>query len=93
MLEGARTVSTTDEPTGPGMPSFGWKLNDGEIAAVLTYVRNSWGLAAPAVTADEVAATRRSLAERTEHQAGTTRGRVERSLLGGFVAAGGGARD
>jgi mono/diheme cytochrome c family protein len=66
-LEGARTVSTAGEPTGPGMPSFAWKLGDREIAAVLTYVRNSWGLAAPAVTTDEVAAARRSLAERAEH--------------------------
>ncbi len=66
-LEGAQTVSTAAEPTGPSMPSFAWKLGDGEIAAVLTYVRNSWGLAAPAVTADEVAAARRSLAERAEH--------------------------
>ena len=65
-LEGARTVSTAEEPTGPGMPSFGWKLNDSEIAAVLTYVRNSWGLAAPAVTADEVSKARRSLTERAE---------------------------
>jgi mono/diheme cytochrome c family protein len=66
-LEGARTVSTAREPTGPGMPSFGWKLSDGQVAAVLTYVRNSWGLAAPAVAVDEVAAARRSLAQRAEH--------------------------
>ena len=57
-LEGARTVSTAQEPTGPGMPSFGWKLSDAQVAAVLTYARNSWGLAAPAVTADEVAKAR-----------------------------------
>ena len=63
-LEGARTVSTAEEPTGPGMPSFGWKLSDAEVAAVLTYARNSWGLAAPAVTADEVAKARSSLAGR-----------------------------
>jgi mono/diheme cytochrome c family protein len=66
-LEGARTVSTAGEPAGPGMPSFGWKLSDGQVAAVLTYVRNSWGLAAPAVAVDEVAAARRSLARRAEH--------------------------
>ena len=66
-LEGRPTVSTAGEPTGPGMPSFGWKLADGQVAAVLTYVRNSWGLAAPAVAVDEVAAARRSLTERAEH--------------------------
>ena len=54
LLEGARSVATAGEPTSPGMPSFAWKLNDDEAAAVLTYVRNSWGAAAPAVTADQV---------------------------------------
>jgi mono/diheme cytochrome c family protein len=41
LLEGARSVTTASEPTGPGMPSFAWKLNDDEAAAVLTYIRNS----------------------------------------------------
>jgi mono/diheme cytochrome c family protein len=58
LMEGARSVSTSGEPTGPGMPWFAWKLNDAEIAAVLTYVRNSWGAAAPAVTADQVKSER-----------------------------------
>lgn len=41
-----------------GMPS--WKLlKDADIAAVLTYVRNSWGNKAPAVTEKEVAAARK----------------------------------
>ena len=31
------------------MPAFAWKLDDAQIAAVATYVRNSWGNAAPAV--------------------------------------------
>ncbi len=44
------------------MPSFGWKLDDGEVAAVLTYVRNTWGNTAPAVSANDVASQRKSLA-------------------------------
>jgi mono/diheme cytochrome c family protein len=36
------------------MPAFRGILDDEEIADVLTYVRNSWGNAAPAVTADQV---------------------------------------
>ena len=28
VLEGARSVATAGEPTGPGMPSFAWKLSD-----------------------------------------------------------------
>ena len=36
VLQGARSLATAKEPTGPGMPSFAWKLSDAEIAAVLT---------------------------------------------------------
>jgi mono/diheme cytochrome c family protein len=36
------------------MPAFNWKLTDAQVAAVATYVRNSWGNAAAAVTADQV---------------------------------------
>ena len=42
LIEGARSVATTGEPTGPGMPSFAWKLSNDQTAAVLTYIRNSW---------------------------------------------------
>ena len=42
VIEGARSVATAGEPTGPGMPSFAWKLSDDQAAAVLTYIRNSW---------------------------------------------------
>ena len=54
LIEGARSVATASEPTGPGMPSFAWKLNDDQAAAVLTYIRNSWGASAPAVDPREV---------------------------------------
>ena len=54
LLEGARSVATAGEPTGPGMPSFAWKLNDDQAAAVLTYIRNSWGSSAPAVDPRQV---------------------------------------
>jgi mono/diheme cytochrome c family protein len=30
----------------PAMPAFAWRLNDCQVAAVLTYIRNSWGNAA-----------------------------------------------
>jgi mono/diheme cytochrome c family protein len=36
------------------MPSFAWKLSDDQAAAVLTYIRNSWGASAPAVDARQV---------------------------------------
>jgi mono/diheme cytochrome c family protein len=59
VLKGGRAAITKANPTGAGMPSFAWKLDDDDVAAVLTYVRNSWGNAAAPVTADEVGAARR----------------------------------
>lgn len=38
------------------MPAWGQQLSDGDIAAVVTYVRSSWGNKAGAVTADQVKA-------------------------------------
>jgi mono/diheme cytochrome c family protein len=53
ILQGAQTVSTDREPTGPAMPAFAWQLDDGKIAAVATYVRNHFGKA-PAVSEGDV---------------------------------------
>jgi mono/diheme cytochrome c family protein len=61
ILTGAQTVATDAAPTPLTMPSYAWKLNDAQIAAVATYVRNSWGNAAPAVTAGDVAKLRRKV--------------------------------
>jgi mono/diheme cytochrome c family protein len=54
VLHGTQNVATAQAPTGPSMPAFGWKLTDQQAAAVLTYIRNSWGNAAPAVTTGQV---------------------------------------
>jgi mono/diheme cytochrome c family protein len=61
LLQGAKSAVTDAAPTGPGMPAFSEKLDDAEIAAVLTFIRNSWGNAAAPVTADMVRSERRSL--------------------------------
>jgi mono/diheme cytochrome c family protein len=66
VLRGARSVATDKEPTAPGMPSYGWQLDDTQIAAVLTSIRNSWGNAAPVVSANDVARQRRELAKRSD---------------------------
>jgi mono/diheme cytochrome c family protein len=66
VLRGARSVATDKEPTAPGMPSYGWQLNDAQVAAVLTYIRNSWGNASPAVSPDAVARLRETLARRSD---------------------------
>jgi mono/diheme cytochrome c family protein len=66
VLQGARSVATAGEPTGPGMPSFAWQLSDAQVAAVATYIRNTWGAAAPAVSADTVSGLRKDLLKRAD---------------------------
>ena len=66
VLRGARTVATDRAPTGAAMPEFGWLLKDDEVAAVVTYIRNAWGNAAPAVNAAEVSTARYVLKERSD---------------------------
>lgn len=61
VLEGSRAVSTATRPTGPAMPAFDWRLDDAQAAALLTYVRNSWGNAASRVSANSVSASRAML--------------------------------
>lgn len=46
------------------MPSFGAKLKDDQIAAVLTYIRQEWGNKADAVSADVVDAARQAVKDR-----------------------------
>jgi mono/diheme cytochrome c family protein len=59
ILSGTQTVATDARPTPLSMPSYGWKLDDAQVAAVATYVRNSWGNDAPPVRASDVARLRR----------------------------------
>jgi mono/diheme cytochrome c family protein len=61
LLEGAQAVSTRTNPTAPSMPSFAWKFNDREVAALLTYIRNSWGNVAAPVSVAEVGKIRAGL--------------------------------
>jgi len=66
VLRGALSVATPKAPTGPQMPAFAWLLTDDQVAAVLTYIRNSWGNSAPAVAASDVQKARSALAERND---------------------------
>jgi mono/diheme cytochrome c family protein len=66
VLQGAQSAATDTAPTGPAMPALDWKLSDGQVAAVLTYVRNNWGNAAPVVSAGDVQRARRKLAQTSD---------------------------
>jgi mono/diheme cytochrome c family protein len=66
VVRGARSIGTEKAPTGPAMPSFGWLLNDEQVADLLTYVRNTWGNTSPSVTADDVSKLRHALAKRRD---------------------------
>lgn len=41
-------------PSSITMPPFGWRLNDQQIADVVSFIRSSWGNDAPAVQAEDV---------------------------------------
>jgi len=45
------------------MPAFDWRLNDAQVAAVLTFIRNSWKNAASPVSTSTITNQRALLAE------------------------------
>ncbi len=59
LLYGAQSAATRAEPTGPAMPSYSKLLTDEQLAAVATYVRNSWGHAAKATRVSEIQTARK----------------------------------
>lgn len=54
VMFGGFPPATAKNPRPYGMPPFAQTLNDDEIAAVVTYIRQSWGNRAPPVAAAEV---------------------------------------
>ncbi len=64
VLRGARSAATAEAPTAAAMPEFGWVLNDDQVAAVLTYIRNAWGNEAPPVSGAEARKAREDFIER-----------------------------
>jgi mono/diheme cytochrome c family protein len=55
IIHGGQTVGTP-AASAAAMPAFAPELDDQQIADVATYVRNSWGNAAPAVSVTDVPA-------------------------------------
>jgi mono/diheme cytochrome c family protein len=67
ILAGSRIGSSNSRPSPLTMPSFAWKLTDEQIADVATYIRNSWGNEARAVSSAEVSKVRKKLNLVTVH--------------------------
>jgi len=61
VLEGGYAPVTALNPRPHGMPHFGHMLNDNDVAALLSYIRNSWGNAAGSVTPLEVKRAREAI--------------------------------
>jgi mono/diheme cytochrome c family protein len=68
VLGGARRPVTAGAPSALVMPTLAWKLNDRQVADVLTFIRSSWGNTAPAVTPDQVASLRKTFTPVPEHE-------------------------
>jgi mono/diheme cytochrome c family protein len=58
VLNGGFPPSTEGNPRPYGMPPFYQELSDAQVAAVVTYVRQSWGNSAPPTNAVEVQKSR-----------------------------------
>jgi mono/diheme cytochrome c family protein len=54
VLNGGYPPSTGGNPRPYGMPPFGPSMNDEEVAAVLSYIRNAWGNQGSVVSPNEV---------------------------------------
>ena len=59
ILDGAQTVTTPRAPNTGQMPAYAREFSDQEVADVTTYIRNTFGNTAPAVTAEQVKKARR----------------------------------
>ena len=61
LVEGGGSPNTEGGPPPRKMPAFAGKLTDTEMAAVLTFIRNTWGNAAPPVTTRDVRSVRSAI--------------------------------
>lgn len=61
LVEGGGSPHTEAGPEPRKMPPFAGKLDDREIAHVLTFIRNTWGNAAAPVTVRDVSSVRSAL--------------------------------
>jgi mono/diheme cytochrome c family protein len=63
VLVGSSMPSTQTSPSALAMPDLGWRLNDTDVADVLSFVRGCWGNHAAGVGSNEVGRVRKALAK------------------------------
>jgi mono/diheme cytochrome c family protein len=63
VLSGGFAPSTAGNPRPYGMPPFGQALNDSEVAAVVSYARNTWGNTGNLISPVEVSKYRSKLGD------------------------------
>jgi len=68
VLAGSSMPSTEARPAALAMPGFGWRLSDDNVAALLSFVRSSWGNRGEAVTSAQVAKVRKAIAPEEKSQ-------------------------
>ena len=61
VLNGGYPPATRGNPRPYGMPPFAQTLHDGEVALVLSYIRNAWGNHASLVTTAQVDKSREGI--------------------------------
>ena len=66
VLAGSQTPRTARTPAQFTMPAFAWRLSDQDVADVVNFIRSSWGNAASATTADNVARVRKAVTPSAE---------------------------
>jgi hypothetical protein len=62
----AGPVEVKGQPWNLAMPAMGAALPDDDLAAVLTYIRQSWGNKASAITPEQVKAVRTAIGNRSQ---------------------------
>ena len=72
ILAGGRIGTGPTRRSPMTMPSFAWKLSDQEVADVSTFIRNSWGNRATAVSVSDVRSAREKLNLDTVHLTATS---------------------
>ncbi len=63
VLQGSAMAHTTEAPSQLAMPGFGWRLNDDNVADVVSFIRSSWGNKAEPVSAATVGKVRSDVAK------------------------------